>query len=113
MPSLDGGGSGKSFEDLVPAEPTKQDVQIAELQERLTQEKDGRREDRFIGIVLLAVLLDVVFFSVISWGGGLAITVLELIILIPLAKRMGMEEVGQLISSVLHRLAGRAGDKSD
>jgi hypothetical protein len=105
--------SEKTFGAVVAQPPTKQDEQIAELQEKLTQERDGRREDRFVGLVMLAILLDVVFFSVVSWGGGLAIVVLELIILIPLAKRMGMEELGQIISSVLNRLAGKASERNE
>lgn len=102
--------SPKGFDTLVAAELTTQDKVIAELQERLTQERDGRREDRFVGIVLLVLLLDVVFFTVVSFGGALALLVLQLLILVPLAQRMGMEEVAQTISSVLHRLAGKAGD---
>jgi hypothetical protein len=38
--------------------------------------------------------------------------VLELLILIPLAKRMGMQEIAQILSSVLHRMAGKAGDSN-
>lgn len=93
---------------------SKKDQQIQELSEQLAQERDGRREDRFVGIVLLVLLLDVVFFSLMpSFGGPLALLVLELLILIPLAKRMGMEEVAQIISGVLQRLAGKASDKTD
>lgn len=103
----------KRFVDVVPPEPSKADQQIAELQEQLTAERDGRREDRFVGIVLLAILLDIVFFSVISFGGALAILVLELLILIPLAKRMGMQEIALIISGVLERLAGKAGEKNN
>ncbi len=105
--------SEKGFDVLVQDEPSKKDKQIEELQEQLAHECDGRREDRFVGIVFLILLLDVVFFTVISFGGALAILVLELLILIPLAQRMGMEEVAQIISSVLNRLAGKASSHKD
>jgi hypothetical protein len=100
----------KAFDVVLSEEPSTTDRQIAELQEKLTAERDGRREDRFVAIVLLAVILDVAFFSVISWGGSLALLVLELVILIPLARRMGMEELGQVISRVLNRVAGKSFD---
>ena len=102
-----------TFDALVKDEPTKQDKQIERLQKLLTSEQDGRREDRFVGLVLLILLLDVVFFTVVSFGGALALLVLELLILVPLARRMGMEEIAQIISSVLHRLAGKASDHKD
>lgn len=100
----------KGFE-ILSKQSTTQDKLIEELQERLTSEKDGRNEDRFIGIVCLVLLLDVVFFSVMpTFGGPLALIVLELLILIPLARRMGMEEVAKIVSRVLHRMAGKAND---
>lgn len=105
------GSTENSFKVLLTPEPSTQDKQIEELQERLTDERDGRNEDRFVGIVCLVILLDVVFFSVMpTFGGPLALLVLELLILIPLARRMGMEEIAQIINSVIHRLAGKAND---
>lgn len=104
-------GSAKGFDVLVQEEPSKQDQQIEELQEQLERERDGRNEDRFVGIVCLVLLLDVVFFSVMpTFGGPLALLVLELLILIPLARRMGMQEVAQILDRVLQRMAGKTGD---
>jgi hypothetical protein len=101
----------KAFSVLVRNEPTKQDKQIETLQKQLAHEQDGRREDRFVGIVLLFLMLDVVFFAVISFGGALALLVLELIVLVPVARRMGMDEISQMISSVLNRLTDKTSDQ--
>lgn len=96
----------KSFDALVSNEATKRDKQISELQEQLTEERDARLEERFVFVVLLVLLLDVVFFTVMpTFGGPIALLILELLILIPLAKRMGMQEVSQLMSRVLDRMA--------
>lgn len=101
----------KTFGLLVRGDPTQQEKQIQELQAQLESERDGRQEDRFVGLVLLIALLDVVFFSVMpTFGGPLALLVLELLILIPLARRMGMEEIAQILNSVLHRLAGKTSE---
>lgn len=103
--------SGKSIKDFANAEPSAQDKQIQELQGKLENERDARLEERFVGIVFIIVLLDIVFFTVMpTFGGPLALLVLELLILIPLAKRMGMQEIAQILSRVLHRMAGKAGD---
>jgi hypothetical protein len=45
-----------------------------------------------------------------TFGGPIALTVPQLLILIPLAGRMGMQEIAQLLSSVIHRMAGKACD---
>src|SRR6056297_3058298 len=84
---------------LGTGEPTKRDQQIQELQEELTAERDARREDQFFCILVAVVLLDVVFFTVMpTFGGPLALLVLELLVLIPLARRMGMQEVAEILN---------------
>jgi hypothetical protein len=94
---------------LLPESPTAKDAQLQELQEELTNERDARREDRFVFIVVIVLLLDVVFFTVMpSFGGPLALLVLELLILIPLAQRMGMEEIAAILDRVLRRVADKA-----
>lgn len=95
--------------DLLPQEASKTYEQIDELQKNLARERDARREDRFVFIVLLILLLDVVFFSVMpTLAGPIALMVLQLLVLIPLARRMGMEEVAALIDRVIGRIAGSA-----
>lgn len=91
-------------------EPTKRDQQIQELQDELTAERDARREDQFVFVLVAVALLDVVFFTVMpTFGGPLALLVLQLLVLIPLARRMGMQEVAEIINGVITRLAGKAG----
>lgn len=101
----------KTF-DALGTEVTKRDEQIQALQEELTQERDARREERFVFIVIAILLLNVVFFSVMeTFGGPLALLVVELIILIPLARRMGMEEIAGTINRVIDNVAGKANTK--
>ena len=111
MPPKKAATTQNPFRALVESEPSNQDKQIEELQEQLAHERDARNEDRFVGLVCLVILLDVVFFAVMpTFGGPLALLVLELLILIPLARRMGMEEIAQILNGVINRLAGKARD---
>lgn len=101
----------KTFGALVQGEPSKQAQQIEELQEQLARERDGRNEDRFVGIVCMVALLDVVFFTVMpTFGGPIALLILELLILIPLARRMGMQEIATLLGRVLDRMVTKGND---
>ncbi len=96
----------KNFNLLTTSAVTNQDELIAALEKRLEESLDARREDRFVGIVLIVLLLDVVFFSVMpTFGGPLALLILQLLILIPLARRMGMEEIAEILSRVISRVA--------
>jgi hypothetical protein len=100
-----------ALRDLAVGDITTKDRQIAVLQQQLTEERDARREDKFVFIATVVILLDIVFFSVMpTFGGPLALLILQLLVLIPLAKRMGMEEIAQILSNVIHRMAGKAGD---
>lgn len=102
------------LQELIEAQPSKKDEQINQLQDQLTYERDARREERFVFIIALVLLLDVVFFSVIdTFAGPLALLALELMILIPLAKRMGMEELASIFYSVLSRITGSIKDSSE
>ena len=100
----------KSMSGLAVSQPTKQEQQIQELQNDLAAEKDARQEDRFFFIIIVVILFDIVFFTLMpTFGGPLALLVLQLLILIPLARRMGMEEIAGILNGVITRLAGKAG----
>ena len=100
----------KTFCGLKLSIPTKQEQQIQELQDDLAAEKDARQEDRFFFLIAVVILFDIVFFTLMpTFGGPLALLVLQLLILIPLARRMGMEEVASILNGVITRLAGKAG----
>ena len=87
-------------------QPTAQDKQIQELEDALEKAKDRIKEERFIWIIIFIILFDVVFFSNMeSFFGALVIFILELLILIPLARRMGMEELAGILDRVLARIA--------
>ncbi len=104
--------SHENLTDLLVEVPTLKDSQIDALQKKLDYERDARREERFIYIVVLVILLDIVFFSIMpSFGGPIALLILELLILIPLAKRMGMEEIATILDNVLNRVAGNSKDR--
>ncbi|TXI22296.1 MAG: hypothetical protein E6Q61_09365 [Nitrosomonas sp.] len=97
----------ENLEDILLEEPTVKDKQIERLQRELDYERDARREERFVCILVLVILLDVVFFSVMSnFGGPIALLILELLILFSLAKRMGMEQIAAILDRVMNRLAG-------
>ena len=88
---------------------TERDIQIAELQSALTEEKDARREDRFIFIMVCIILLDAMLFTVMdNWIAPIVLVALEFVVLIPLARRLGVEEAVRILSRFLDRLAASA-----
>ncbi|WP_143025618.1 hypothetical protein [Paracoccus isoporae] len=90
------------------AVPDKRDQQITELQEEIAQLRDARQEERFAFTVGLILLLDVCFFTVMpSFGGPIALLILELLILIPLARQMGVDEIVKLLNRVLERFVSK------
>ena len=114
MQSNSNGDKPEILDELIPEAPTPRDQQVQELQEALAGERDARREERFLFIVVGVLLLDVVFFSVIdNFGGPLALLILQMLILVPLAKRMGMEEIATILDRVLGRLVDNAKSGGD
>lgn len=94
------------FKFLVDQEVSLKDKQIEILQTQLEDERDKRKEDRFIFIFIIIILLDVVFFSVQeNFAGPIALVLLELLILIPLARKLGVEEAAQIMDRIIGRIA--------
>lgn len=78
---------------------------VEKLQSDLAEERDARREERFIFIVIIVILLDVVFFSVIdNIIGPILLVALELLFLIPLARRLGIDEVAEIMNGLVGRI---------
>jgi hypothetical protein len=89
--------------DIFLTEFTEKDKQIQELQKSLSEEKTARKQERFYGIVCFVILLDSLLFPPMkSWGGPLSILILELILLVPLARITNVEEVEKLIDQIFY-----------
>ena len=93
-----------NIEKITKGESAQPADQLAELQFKHARERDARREDWFMAIVLIIIIFDVMFFSVMpSFGGPIALVILQLLFLIPLATRLGMQEIAKIIGRVLER----------
>lgn len=87
-------------------EEKKSDSQITELENKLEKEKDARKEERFIWILVVTILLNVCFFmSMNSFMGPVVIGILELIVFMSVAKKMGVEEVVSLLNRMISTIA--------
>jgi hypothetical protein len=85
----------------------------ASLAEKLEAAKDARKEERFLWITVAVILIDVLWFKdspnpVLP----IVVLVLELIILVVLARRMGIDDVVELVDRFLHTVGNKAaGDR--
>lgn len=89
--------------------PLPVDESAATLELRLQKEMDGRQEDRFYSIAIGAVLIDMAVFPHQSWIGIVCIFLLELVILLGLAKRFGNEHITILLDYLFHKFCERIG----
>ncbi|MCY3768485.1 MAG: hypothetical protein OXG56_03825 [Gammaproteobacteria bacterium] len=94
---------------LLPEQSDKSLEQIQELQKHLEKEKDARKEERFIWILVSTILLNICFFTAMqSMLGPLVIVFLQIIAFALVAKKMGMGEVVQLINRMVSTIAKTA-----
>jgi|GEM_PF-5924233 len=89
--------------------PLPVDESAATLELRLQKELDGRQEDKFYSIAIGAVLIDMAVFQHLPWIGIVCIFLLELVILLGLAKRFGIENVTILLDYLFHKFCERIG----
>lgn len=79
---------------------------LVETQEENTEVKDERREERFLWVCACVILFDCsIFMNAENFGGPLIVGVIELLALVILARRLGVEEVKELVFGLIDRLA--------
>ena len=90
-----------------PSEAAIDDAKAA-LERELSELKDARLEERFVWIVVTVTLLDVIWFHDSS-NATLPVVamILELVALMVLARRMGVDDFVQLIGRVLHGIGNK------
>lgn len=96
--------------DAIPPLPVDQSAAALEL--RLQKEIDGRNQDLFFVIGFLVVAIDAAVFQHLPWVGIVCIFILEVVLLIGLAKRLGNEHVTILLDRLFHQLLKWVGPKS-
>lgn len=98
------------FSDLQGNDESGKDEAFARLQEEVVRLKDARLEERFIWIVICTVLVDVLWFrSVSNPALPIVVMILELIILMILAKRMQIEDVQALMERIVYGMGKQGG----
>lgn len=107
LPAIKAGSLAK-----VP-DPSPVDIQVADLQNRLSAEEDRRKEERWFWLSGCAVLVDIIAFREINALGASLIFVLELTMLTLLARRWGVEDVLKVMSEVVKLVKSVKGDKDD
>lgn len=76
--------------------------QILVLQKRIAELEDSRKEERFLSVVCAVILLNLLFwYPTGNWAVPVATLILQLFVLIPLAKRYGMESIVELGNKIL------------
>jgi len=83
-------------------EADARDNEIASLSEDLEKERDERKEERFVWIIALMILADLFMFQGMqTWGGPIAILVLQVIAIASLAHRLGNQEIVGIINKIV------------
>lgn len=101
-PPDDGDGGHSTNGVIFSVSVTKKDAEIDRLSNQLAEEKDARKEERFGWIVALVTVLNVVILGEMeSLFAPIVIFVLELLALLVLARRSGIEYIELLISRAI------------
>lgn len=91
----------------------KKDDALAALGERLQAEKDARMEERFIWVVACVILIDVIWLRTSpNPTFPIVILILELVALLIIARRMGVNDFVKLMDRILYGFAYKSGGAS-
>ena len=99
------------FAELTGDAPSgKIDDALDQLQKKLESEKGARSEERFVWIMVTVILVDVLWFrNAQNPTIPIVVLVLELVLLLVLAKRMGVPELMLIFERIINRIGQPGG----
>lgn len=77
------------------------DIQVERIEESLQGERQGRNRERFIGLIIIIILLDMLAFQSLSWFADTLIFVLELIVVLVAAELCGIDGIYPIIQNAI------------
>lgn len=81
-------------------------IKVENLEKRLETEKDHRLEDRFIFLIIIILLIDIILLNgATNISLTLGIMAFQLIFLLLLAKRMGVQQLAAILDRILNTIA--------
>ncbi len=84
-----------------------------ELEQKLAYERDARKEDRFVFMIVLVVIFNAwALQKVTTWTLPLVVGILQLFALVVLARRFGVQEIQYWINQFLTHM-GPGGTKTE
>lgn len=90
----------ENYENTDPSE--NDDHAIASLSKRLQESENSRKEERFMFVIVITVLLDATILSTTSaWTTPILVGLLELVGLAIYARQCGVEEVEKFADKIL------------
>lgn len=100
-------------EESAEGDQTEPDA-FAALQDELERARDTHREERFIWVVVVLLVVDMATFgSMETWAAPVSILALQIIGLMVFAKRCGVEDVHQIMDKILATKPLNAKHKDD
>lgn len=92
--------------------PSKKDELIDSLQASLNEERDARKEERFVWFVVVILMFDAfIFQSMTTWTGPLVIGVIQVLIVIVLGRRWQMDEIWTITTKLIEKWDGKLGKR--
>ena len=80
------------------------------LQTQLAKEKDLRKEERFVSGFIILVIFNIMFFTVIGGLSAVTLAIFQLILLVPIARKMGQQEISMIFNKVLNAITAALKD---
>lgn len=97
-------------EEAGAADGPSRDEALRQMEEELQDVEDERDEDRFLFVIIVMIAIDAHIFSGMdSWGGPVAILVLEVFALVMLARRLGIETIDELLDRIINGIKNGRG----
>lgn len=95
------------FDNIDKIISSPNDAAQADLERKVTKEQHARKEERFLWMLAVLILLDVFFFTMVNSWGAICILILEIILLVLLAEKCGIKEFALLVQKIIYPIFNR------
>ncbi|WP_018875274.1 hypothetical protein [Thioalkalivibrio sp. ALJ8] len=101
----DADDSGEDLEKLTSGSSSVKSKEVERLSEQLEHERDRRKEDWFVFLLIVIILVNIHVYTNLDGLAAVAITFLQLVLLLVAADRLGVKPVVSWFSHLVDKFA--------
>ncbi|RXF67116.1 hypothetical protein [Hansschlegelia zhihuaiae] len=90
--------------------PSKLEEALEAVQQELVEERDSKKEERFVWLMALMLVFDAFMFKdMTTWAGPISIITVQILMMVALGRKWGMDHIWTITEKIIQKWDGKFG----